>query len=211
MIERRSGRVSDLAYDYQRRGFEPETLFASGGALQGCEGHWHNAIFDLRSSFDGLAVRREGARWRDWLVWPDLKLPQHKAAELYFDIKVGDEQALYMLGLCDPVLKEGPAFAYDLMAHGAYVCHGQSFSDYARGKAQHRVTLLIPPGAHQHWRWAIDETGVVRRASLALDGQDPLIWTPNQALSAKQLSPCLAVAHTCAPIEVCGLGFEVAP
>lgn len=197
-------------YDYQRQAFEPDTLFASGGDLLGSEGHWHNAIFDVRSSFDGLAVRREGARWRDWLVWPQLRLPRYGASELYFDLKVGDEQALYMLGLCDPELKEGPAFAYDLMAHGAYVCHGQSFSDYAKGQAQHRVTLLIPAGARQHWRWAIDAKGQVQRVSLALDGQDPLIWTPKTVLTAKQLSPCLAIAHTRAPIEVAGLGFVAA-
>ncbi len=196
--------------NYKTKAFDAGEVFASGGAWTGSEGHWSNAIFDLRSSFGGLAIRREGARWRDWLVWPELKRPRHKACELYFDLKVADEQALYMLGLCDPALKEGPAFAYDLMAIGAYVCHGQSFSDYQHGKAHHRVNLQIPAGARQHWRWVIDADGGLRRASLALDNQDPIIWTPNSAVTAKTLSPCLAIAYTAAPLELSGLGFECA-
>lgn len=194
--------------NYKAKAFEPNEVFGSGGAWSGSEGHWHNAIFDLRSSFGGLALRREGARWRDWLVWQDLHLPKHRACELYFDLRVVDEQALYMLGLCDPSGKEGPAFAYDFMVHGAYVCHGQSFSDYERGTANHRVNLQIPAGARQHWRWSVDTQGCLRRASLALDGQDPVIWTPNTPLTAKALSPCLAIAHTAAPIELAGLGFD---
>ncbi len=200
----------DARKNYKARAFDPGEVFASGGDWSGSEGHWSNAIFDVRSSFGGLAIRREGARWRDWLVWPDLAMPRHRACEFYFDLKVGDEQALYMLGLCDPTLKDGPAFAYDLMAFGAYVCHGQSFSDYERGKAHHRVNLQIPAGAHQHWRWSIDAKGCLRRASLALDGQDPVVWTPNVALTAKTLSPCLAIAYAAAPIELSGLGFDCA-